>query len=141
MTATLDPSTKVGAHALERLETETMGWVTTVTPEGQPQSQPIWFLWTGDEVFLYSHKNAKRNRNIEADPRVSFNLNTDPGGDDVVAMEGTARFDLDGPLCSQYPAYFAKYAHKLEEYGWAPDYMDREYPFIIRITPTRWRAG
>jgi PPOX class probable F420-dependent enzyme len=140
MTATLDPSTEAGAHALERLATERMGWLTSVTPSGQPQTLPIWFLWADGEVFLYSRKTAKRNENIRAEPRVSFNLDTEDDGDDVVAMEGTARFDPDGPLCSQYPEYIAKYAGKLEEYGWGPDHMDREYPIIIRVTPTRWRG-
>jgi len=140
MTATLDPSTEAGAHALERLATERMGWLTSVTPGGQPQTLPIWFLWADGEVFLYSRKTAKRNENIKAEPRVSFNLETQDDGDDVVAMEGTARFDPDGPLCSQYPEYIAKYAGKLEEYGWGPDHMDREYPIIIRVTPTRWRG-
>jgi len=140
MTATLDPSTEGGAHALERLATERMGWLTSVAPDGQPQSLPIWFIWTDGEVFLYSRKTAKRNANIEADPRVSFNLDTRKDGDDVVAMEGTARFDPDGPLCSQYPEYLAKYRDKLEEYGWEADYMDRVYPVIIRVTPNRWRG-
>ena len=46
----LDPSTEDGAKALRRLETELMGWVTTVSPDGQPRSSPIWFLWRdGDE--------------------------------------------------------------------------------------------
>jgi PPOX class probable F420-dependent enzyme len=138
MTATLDPSTKAGAHMLERLANEKIGWLTTVTPDGLPQSAPVWFLWVGDEVFLYSFKTAKRNRNLAANPRVSFNLNTDVEGDDVVAMEGTARFDPSGPRYSDHPDYVAKYDSKLKGYGWEADYFEREYPHVIRITPTRW---
>lgn len=141
MTATLDPSTKGGAHALERLASEKIGWLTTVNAKGQPQSSPIWFLWTADEIFLYSHKTAKRNANIQGNPRVSFNLPTDAGGGDIVTMGGTARFDPTGPRCSEHPAYLAKYGDRLKEYGWEPEYMEREYPVIVRITPTRWRTG
>lgn len=141
MTATLEPSTNGGVRALERLTTEKIGWLTTVNPDGQPQSSPIWFLWTDDEIFLYSHKTAKRNGNIHDNPRVSFSLHTDAGGGDVVTMEGTARFDPEGPRCSEHPAYLAKYGDWLKEYGWEPEYMEREYPVIVRITPTRWRAG
>ena len=140
MTATLDPSTNGGARALDRLAAEKMGWLTTVNPEGQSQSSPLWFLWTGDEIFVYSHKTAPRNRNIGKNPRVSFNLNTDAGGGDVVSMEGTARFDPDGPPCSQHPAYLAKYGKWLQASG-GPEFMDRDYPIIIRITPTRWRVA
>jgi hypothetical protein len=71
---------------------------------------------------------------------VAFNLHTDAGGDDVISMEGIARFDPEGPPCSQHPAYLAKYGSMLESSG-GPAFMDRDYPVIIRITPTRWRAG
>lgn len=141
MTATLDPSTKSGARALERLESERIGWMTTVNAGGQPQSSPLWFLWTGDEVFVYSQTTAPRLDNIAANPRVSFNLHTDPGGGSVASMEGTARIDPDGPLCSKNPPYVAKYGGMLTDSGSDPTWMDREYPVAIRITPTRWRAG
>ena len=111
--------------------------MTTVTADGQPQSSPLWFLWTGDHVFLYSQTTAPRLANIAADPKVAFNLHTDPGGGSVVSMEGTARIDPDGPPASKNPPYVAKYSSMLPD----PTYMDREYPVVIRITPTRWRIG
>ncbi|HYH92192.1 MAG TPA: TIGR03667 family PPOX class F420-dependent oxidoreductase [Candidatus Saccharimonadales bacterium] len=138
---TLDPASTQGARALERLSTDKIAWLTTVGPDGQPQSSPIWFLWVDGEVFLYSHKTAPRNRNLAARPTVAFNLNTDPGGDDVVTMEGVARFDPDAPLASAYPDYLAKYHGFLAEYGWEATHMDREYPIAVRITPTRWRVS
>ena len=140
MTTTLDPATRSGARALERFATERIGWLTTVNRAGQPQSSPLWFLWTGDEMFVYSHKTAPRNDNIAHNPRVAFNLHTNAGGGDVVSMEGTARIDPDGPLCSQHPAYLEKYGSSLAGSG-GPAYMDREYPVVVRITPTRWRVG
>ena len=139
MPKTLDPSTKDGARALQQLETDKIGWLTTVTPDGLPQSTPIWFLWVDGEVLLYSYKTAKRNANLEANPRVAFNLHTDAGGGDVVSMEGTARFDPDGLRSSQNPAFLAKYGDWLKEYDWTPEYFESEYPVTTRITPTRWR--
>jgi hypothetical protein len=29
----------------------------------------------------------------------------------------------------------------IEGYGWTPAYFEANYPFAIRITPTRWRLG
>ena len=140
MTATLDPSTKADARALARLATEKIAWLTTVNAEGQAQSSPLWFLLVDDAIFLYSRKDAPRNRNIRGNPRVAFNLHTDAGGGDIVSMEGTARIDPDGPLCSSNPAYLAKYGEMLKDEG-GPEFMDREYPVSVWITPTRWRAG
>ena len=138
---TLDPSTKDGARALERLETELMGWVTSINPDGMPQSSPIWFLWRDGKVLVYSHIRAPRNANIEANPRVSFNLNTDPDGDDVLTMEGEARIDLSLPPSSDDPEFQAKHRHMLERYGWTAEWLAENYPVPIVITPTRWRLA
>lgn len=138
---TLDPATELGARALARLDTELMGWMTTVDLAGQPQSSAIWFLWRDGEVLVYSHKRAPRNANVEANPLVSFNLNTDPDGDDVVTMEGVARIDLTLPPSSADPAYQAKHRHMIDRYGWTPEWLAENYPIPIVITPTRWRLG
>ena len=138
---TLDPATESEARALNRLEHELMGWLTTVNPHGQPQSSPIWFLWRDGVVVVYSRFRAPRNANVEANPHVSFNLNTDPDGDDVVTMEGEARIDLSLPPSSADPAYQAKHRHMLERYGWTPEWLSENYPVPIVITPTRWRLA
>lgn len=136
---TLDPATESGAHALERLETELMGWLTTVNPDGQPQSSPIWYVWRDGQVVIYSHIRALRNANIGANPRVSFNLNTDLGGDDVVTMEGEARIELGLPPCSEDTGFQARYRAKIDEYGWTTEWHAATYPVVIVIRPTRWR--
>lgn len=141
MFATLDPSTPAGARALERLATEKIGWLTTVDPDGQPYASAIWFLWDDGEILLYSGKRAMRNANLEANPRVAFNLHTDAGGGDYVSMEGVARAVPDEPPSSASQPYLAKYQAMIEAYGWDNAYFDREYPVAIRIAPTRWRVG
>ncbi len=138
---TLDPTTPLGRRTLERLDTEKIAWLTTVNANGQPQSSAIWFLWDDGELLIYSHKSAPRNRNIATNPKVAFNLHTDAGGDDYVAMEGTARIEPEHPRSSEVPAYQAKYLTMIERYGWDPAYFEAHYPHAIRVTPTRWRLG
>lgn len=138
---TLDPATEAGADALRRLATEAIGWLTTVNPDGQPQSSAIWFLWRDGRIIVYSHVRAPRNGNIEANPHVSFNLNTDDGGDNVVTMEGEARIDLSLPPCSDDPDFQARYRARIDRYGWTPEWHAANYPVPIVITPTRWRLG
>jgi PPOX class probable F420-dependent enzyme len=137
----MDPATEAGSNALRRLETELIGWMTTVNPDGQPQSSAIWFLWQDGEILIYSHIRAPRNGNVEANPRVSFNLNTDPDGDEVVTMEGEARIDLNQSALSANPAYLAKYRHMIDRYGWSLDWLAANYPVPIVLIPTRWRLG
>ena len=140
---TPDPSTEGGARALERLgsASELIGWLTTTNPDGQPQSSPIWFLWVDDEVLVYSGKRAPRNGNVADRPLVSFNLNSDPVGGDVVTMEGEARVDLSYPPADHVAAYIAKYQGLLDDYGWTAGYFAAEYPLAILVRPTRWRLG
>lgn len=143
MASTIDPSTTTGAHALERLATDKIAWLTSVDPAGQPYASAIWFLWDAEagEVLIYSGKRAMRNANIADNPRVAFNLHTDAGGGDYCAMEGIARVDADAVPASANPPYLEKYLAWIEEYGWDTAYFDREYPVALRITPTRWRIG
>lgn len=138
---TLDPATDAGAEALRRLATEAIGWLTTVNPDGQPQSSPIWFLWRNGTIIVYSHVRAPRNANIEGNPHVAFNLNTDDGGDNVVTMEGEARIDLRLPPCSEDADFQARYRARIDGYGWTPEWHAANYPVPIVITPTRWRVA
>ncbi|HEU4671423.1 MAG TPA: pyridoxamine 5'-phosphate oxidase family protein, partial [Candidatus Limnocylindrales bacterium] len=76
----IDRTDPMGAHAIERLERERTGWLTTVTPDGQPQTMPVWFLWQDGEILVYGRRRAVRNANLAANTRVAFVLNTDDEG-------------------------------------------------------------
>ncbi len=141
MTATIDPTTDAGARALRRLADDKLAWLTSINPDGQPQSSPVWFLWADGEILVYSRTRAPRNENIRERPLVSFNLNTDPTGDEFVTMEGIARIDPDGPAASANPAYVAKYRGKIEGNGWTVEWFAANYPVVVRIAPTRWRVA
>ena len=137
----IDTTTTAGRRAAQRLGAELIAWLTTVRPDGQPQSSPIWFLWEDGEILLLSRADTPRPANIRANPRVAFTLNTDAEGGDVVTFEGEARI-ADGELpAATEAAYKAKYLGKILEYGWDWEKMRRDYPLAIRIAPTRVRLG
>lgn len=137
----IDPTTKLGARAAERLRDTLVLWLTTVTPDGQPQTSPVWFLWVDDEILLYSRSNTPRPVNIRANPRVAANLDSDGDGGDVVSIEGEARITREQAAAADVPpAYVKKYAAKLAEYGWTMPSMLVDYPVEIRIRPTRVRS-
>ena len=136
--AEVDSSDERGARAIERLSNDRIGWLTTVAPDGTPQASPIWFLWDGDEVLVYSLESL-RVRNISSDPRVSLNLDGNGLGGDIVIVEGTARVDADAPSAADNPAYMAKYLAVMEDFGWTPEWFAGRYSVPIRVTPTRFR--
>ena len=136
-----DPLTTAGAHALERLDKDLIGWLTTTDLAGQPQASAVWFLWRDGEILVFSGKRARRNDNLVEHQLVSFNLNSDPGGGDIVTMEGEARIDLAAGPVTADTAYLAKYRDLLAEYGWTAQYFAAEYPVPVLVRPTRWRVG
>ena len=125
----------------ERLDGELVAWMTTVSPSGQPQTSPIWFL-IEDEIFVvYSLPSTPRTRNIEANKRVCLNLNSTPEGGRVVIIEGTAEIVTDAPPAFQDDAYVAKYRGPMDDLGMTPESFSRDYPVRIHVRPTRLRAS
>jgi PPOX class probable F420-dependent enzyme len=135
-----DGDTDADRHALERLEHDMIGWLTTVTPDGQPQTFPIWFLWEAGEALVYSDRRAKRNGNIAGNPRVSLHLADNGRGGDVVILEGQARIDDATPPVPQNAAYLAKYGDWIDEFLTSAEEMATVYNVPVRIRPTRGRA-
>jgi PPOX class probable F420-dependent enzyme len=136
----IDETTEAGARAAARLRDEPIGWLTTVTPAGQPQSSPIWFLWEDGEILLQSLATTPRLRNIRANPRVSFTLDSDGVGGDILVIEGEARIADAELVPASAAAYRAKYDARIEANGWTWDSFRRDYPVVIRIRPTRVRT-
>jgi PPOX class probable F420-dependent enzyme len=137
----LDTTTPAGARIAERLQTDLVGWLTTVNEVGQPQSTVVWFKWEHSVITVYSYKRSGRIANIAERPLVSFTLDTEDQGDAYVTIEGEAHIDPDaGPASTDAP-FQAKYAGMIASYGWETGYYDAEYPVVLRITPVRWRVA
>ncbi len=130
----------ISKRTANRLDLESIGWLTTVSPKGTPLASPVWFLFDGDSILVYSLAGTPRTANIEANQRVSFHLDGDGIGGDVVVIEGDASIDENAPKCYDVPAYMAKYQRFMDNYGWTPEYFSEKYPVPIRITPTRVRG-
>ncbi len=130
----------IGGKAAARLRSDLIGWMTTVAPGERPQPSPVWFLWEGGDILVYSLAHTARVRNVEANPKVSLNLDGDGIGGEVVIVEGEAHFDPDAPSAAENLAYVDKYRERFEAYDWSPEWFATRYPVAIRIRPERVRA-
>jgi PPOX class probable F420-dependent enzyme len=135
----LDPEKPAHAAANARLASEPIMWLTTVNGAGQPQSTPIWFLWDGAEFLIYGSADGPKTRHIEANPLVSLHLEGNGTGGGNVIFEGRARLDPAGQPADAVPGYVAKYRERIESYGWTLESFVRDYPHVIKVTPTRVR--
>lgn len=133
----LDASTPTGSKGLALIEDAYVVWLTTVRRNGQPQSSPVWFVIDDDEFLIYSLDDTARTANLESNPRVSLNLDSNAGAD-VVAVEGTARV-VDGPPSTEHAEYQDKYRQGIRDIGHTPESFAKRYSVVLRITPKRWR--
>lgn len=136
----LDTTGEAGARAEGRLRGEEIAWLTTVRPDGQPQTVPVWFLWDGEVFLVYSRPGARKLRNIEANPRVNLNLNSNSAGGDVVRAECAAEVLADAPAATEVGAYLEKYREAIGRIGFDPEGFARSYSVAIRATPARWQV-
>ena len=56
---------------VDRAVTATM---TTIGPDGAPQSAPVWFVRDGSEILLSTFEGMQKHRNVERDPRISLTI-------------------------------------------------------------------
>ncbi|HEY8760320.1 MAG TPA: TIGR03667 family PPOX class F420-dependent oxidoreductase [Candidatus Dormibacteraeota bacterium] len=137
----IDTATPLGKRITERLRTEKAIWLTTVDPDGTPQPNPVWFLWEGSTVLVYSHNKAARLRNLRANPRVSLNFDTQDQADgDVHVISGKARIADDEPVVTQNEPYLKKYAEAIVKIGFDNEKFAKLYSVALRITPEKVRG-
>jgi PPOX class probable F420-dependent enzyme len=136
----LDVTTAWRQHAEQRLRSNMIAWLTTVGSDGRPYTVPIWFLWDGNTILMFSQPQKQKIRNLRKNARVTLALDETKQGDDVVIVEGTAEL-LDNPEISvMLPAYVEKYGALIQGMGWTPESMAADYSRAIRVTPTKFRS-
>jgi PPOX class probable F420-dependent enzyme len=133
----LDQSTEFGARATRRLNEAIIGWLTTVSPSGQPQPIPVWFLWDGDRsILLYSRPDKRKLENMAANPKVSLSLDSDGIEADIVVVWGEMHVTTDPPSV-EVPEYIEKYRGRIEALGWTPESFAADFSVPLRIDIAR----
>jgi len=127
---------EVSPHAHKRLSEDLVVWMTTVSDAGRPSTAPVWFLYDGETVLVYSRDPSVRVSNLEASPHVTLALNSDPLGHDVVVVNGRAVIDAEAPSVPNNAPYVAKYREQMDSHDWSAEWFDRNYPTAIRIAIT-----
>jgi PPOX class probable F420-dependent enzyme len=136
----LDITTEWGRHAEQRLRSDLIAWLTTVGSDGRPYTVPVWFLWDGKTILLFSQPHKQKVRNLRTNTRVTLALDGTQQGEDVVIVEGTAALLDDPQLSTTQPAYAEKYRALLQSMGWTPESMAADFSQGIRVTPTKIRS-
>lgn len=135
-----DPATPFGGRVARRLRDEKIIWLTTVGADGTPQPTPVWFLWDGQSVLIYSLNGAKRLAHIARNPHVALHFDGNGAGGDIVVLTGEARVVPDEPSAEKNAEYVAKYSDFIKRNFQTPENFASRYGVAMRITPTKVRG-
>lgn len=136
----LNFSDELGQRTWERINTERVIWLTTISSKGIPQPRPVWFVWDNGDIIIYSSKHAKKLAHISVNPNVSLNFNAGADGYDVQVILGKARADHDLPPSNLNKAYSEKYGAEILTLDMDEEKYAGVFNVGIRITPVKLRG-
>jgi len=121
-----------------RLRSNLIAWLTTVRPDGQPVTVPVWFLLREDDtILLYSKPGSPKLRHFAQNPKVSVALDVCDIGRNIVRLEGVARVADEPPAADENPAYLAKYTERIGAMFGTPEQFAAQFSTAVVITPTK----
>lgn len=78
---------------LDLMEKPLLAHCATIGPKGEPQVNPVWFLWNGEQIVIAIERTGQKGRNIERDSRVSLSIADTDNQAHYLEVRGTASFD------------------------------------------------
>jgi len=130
----------IGKRTLERLVSERIIWLTTVTSSGRPQPRPVWFVWDGESVLIYTEHSSWKVAHIEMNPQVSLHFNSDEYGGDIQVLLGDARRDRAAPVVRDNSAYISKYVEGIRGINMEVESYSQRFDTPLRIHVSRIRG-
>jgi len=138
MTFAFDPAVRAHARALELLDTREIGWLATNGRNGYPHAVPVWFVWHDGAVLTFSQPHAAKARNLEADRRAPFQLETSEDGEEWLLLQGDVEI-LAEPTAVWIEAvrgrYLEKYQTGLDALGWPLERIIDDFSLALAFRP------
>jgi PPOX class probable F420-dependent enzyme len=133
----IDTSSPFGTRVQDRLNKEIVGWLTTAGKDGTPHPRPVWFLWDGEAVLIFSQPNTFKLTHIARNPRIAFNLDGDGKGGNIVVLTGSATIDDTAPTADRVPEFVEKYKAEIPRIGMTPESFAASYSVAVRFIPEK----
>jgi PPOX class probable F420-dependent enzyme len=121
---------------LDLLERPLFAHWATVTTDGAPLVNPMWFLWDAEEgVIRLTHTNTRHNyRHLQREPRVALSI-AEPGKEyRYLQVRGVVESIEPDPTGSMFRTLHQRYR------GTDTEVPDRDVRVKITIRPTSFRA-
>ena len=121
---------------LDLLERPLFAHFATVTPDGSPLVNPMWFKWDNTAgVIKLTHTNQRHNfRHLQKNPRVSLSI-TDPDNQyRYIQVRGVLDHVEADPTGAFYQSLHQRYR------GTTSEVRDRDVRVIMTIRPTAFKV-
>jgi PPOX class probable F420-dependent enzyme len=106
--------------------------IATVGDDGNPDVVPVWPAWIDDTLWIFSHTNSVKVRNIAANPNVALHWQVDESGDGI-ELWGTATVDTD--LETKRRLWTGVFTYNLDDF--APAGLESPDNCFIAVRPER----
>lgn len=136
----IDLTSDFGQRTARRLAEDEIIWLTTTDNQGNPQPRPVWFLWNGESILIFSQPKAHKVAHIHNHPSVALNFNSTDSGGDIVVLLGEAEIDPKPVSPEEMKAYIEKYSQGLVDIKMTESEFNASYSTTIRVTPTHLRG-
>jgi PPOX class probable F420-dependent enzyme len=124
---------------LDLLTRPVHGVLSTMMPDGQPQSSLVWVDYDGSDVLLNTTLERQKCRNMQADPRVTL-LVVDPDNTTrwIEVRGRVAEITTDGAI-PHADMLTQRYTGKQHFYGdiYPAEQQCRETRVIVKIEPVK----
>lgn len=127
-------NTPIPEDHMDLLTRPVHGVLTTIMPDGLPQSSLVWCDFDGDYVRVNTSRERQKGKNMMANPKVSLLIVDPENTSRFLQIRGEVELVEDGAL-EHLDAITRKYTSNPQYYGYVfpLEKMERETRIICRI--------
>ena len=120
-------------------ERPVLGVLSTLMPDGQPQSSMVWIGYDGEHVLLCTTMERQKTRNLCANPRVTLLIIDPENSSRWIEVRGTVAAVTEAGAEACADAMTRRYTGKAHFYGdvYAPERKFQETRVIVKIAPVK----
>lgn len=128
----------IPASHLDLLERPIHAVLTTLMPDGQPQTSLVWANTDGAHALVNTFRGRQKTRNMEANPRVTLLIIDPANGARWMEIRGTVELVEEGAM-AHLEAITEQYTGRCDYYGsvYPAAARSQQVRVICKITPHR----
>ncbi|MFE7188822.1 PPOX class F420-dependent oxidoreductase [Kitasatospora sp. NPDC057541] len=125
-------SAQLSDQAKALLDTKSFAVVSTIQPDGSPQSSVVWVKRDGEDILFSTVEGRRKHLNLVKDPRVSLLVNPPENPYTYLEVRGEVTLTREGGR--ELIDELAKKYQGLDTYGYdGPD----DVRVVVRISPRK----